>query len=43
MNQGATDQEEWQMDENWGGPKWGEVYFRKKDPRINRQILNNKF
>jgi len=27
MNQGATDQEEWQKDENWGGPKWGEVYF----------------
>jgi uncharacterized membrane protein len=34
MNQGATDQEEWQKDENWGGPKWGEVYFSKKDPRI---------
>jgi hypothetical protein len=31
MNQGATDQEEWQKDENWGGPKWGEVYFSKKD------------
>ena len=34
MNQGATDQEEWQNDENWGGPKWGEVYFSKNDPRI---------
>ena len=34
MNQGATDQEEWQKDENWSGPKWGEVYFSKKDPRI---------
>ena len=34
MNQGATDQEEWQKDENWGGSKWGEVYFNKKDPRI---------
>ncbi len=34
MNQGATDQEEWQKDENWGGPKWEEVYFSKKDPRI---------
>ena len=34
MNQGTTDQEEWQKDENWGGPKWGEVYFSKKDPRI---------
>ena len=34
MNQGATDQEGWQKDENWGGPKWGEVYFSKKDPRI---------
>lgn len=34
MNQRATDQEEWQKDENWGGPKWGDVYFSKKDPRI---------
>ena len=34
MNQGTTDQEEWQKDENWGGPKWGEVYFSKIDPRI---------
>lgn len=34
MNQGTTDQEERQKDENWGGPKWGEVYFSKKDPRI---------
>ena len=34
MNQGTTDQEEWQKDENWGGPKWGKVYFNKKDPRI---------
>jgi len=34
MNQGATDQEEWQKDENWGGPKWGEVKKKKKDPRI---------
>ena len=34
MNQGTTVQEEWQKDENWGGPKWGEVYFSKKDPRI---------
>lgn len=34
MNQGATDREEWQKHENWGGPKWGEVYFSKKDPRI---------
>lgn len=21
-------------DETWGGPKWGEVYFSKKDTRI---------
>ena len=34
MNLGTTDQEEWQKDEYWGGPKWGEVYFNKKDPRI---------
>jgi uncharacterized membrane protein len=34
MNKGATDQEEWQKDKNWGGPKWGEVYFSKKDSRI---------
>ena len=34
MNQGTTDQEEWQKDENWAGPKWVEVYFSKKDPRI---------
>ena len=33
MNQGTADQEEW-LDDNWGGPKWGEVYFSKKDPRI---------
>ena len=31
MNQGTTDQEERQKDENWGGPKWGEVYFSKKE------------
>ena len=34
MNQRATDQEEWLKDENWGGPKWGEVYFSQNDPRI---------
>ena len=34
INQGTADQEEWLQDDNWGGPKWGEVYFSKKDPRI---------
>ena len=34
MNLGTTDQEEWQKDAYWGGPKWGEMYFNKKDPRI---------
>ena len=34
MNHGTTDQEEWLKSENWGGPKWGEVYFSKNDPRI---------
>ena len=27
-------QDEWNKDENWGGPCWGAVYFCKKDPRI---------
>ncbi len=34
MNQNEINQAEWQKDENWGGPKWGAVYFSKKDTRI---------
>ena len=34
MKQTKAGQAEWQKDENWGGPKWGEIYFCKNDPRI---------
>jgi uncharacterized membrane protein len=34
MNKFVSDQDDWCKDENWGGPKYGEVYFCKKDPRI---------
>jgi uncharacterized membrane protein len=34
MNQKEINQAEWQKDENWGGPKWGAVYFCKNDTRI---------
>ncbi len=33
MSQKEINQAEWQKDENWGGPKWGAVYFSKKDTR----------
>ena len=33
MNQKEINQAEWGKDENWGGPKWAEVYFSKKDTR----------
>jgi uncharacterized membrane protein len=34
MSQKEINQAEWEKDENWGGPKWGAVYFSKKDTRI---------
>ena len=34
MNQDEINLSEWNMNENWGGPRWGEVYFSKKDSRI---------
>ena len=34
MNQSEINQTEWEKIENWGGPKWGAVYFSKKDSRI---------
>ena len=34
MNQSKINQEEWQKEDNWGGPKWGAVYFSKKGKRI---------
>ena len=34
MDQNQINQAEWLKDENWGGRKWGEVYFSKKDTRI---------
>ncbi len=33
MNQ-KDNQAEWHKGENWGGPKWGAVYFSKRDTRI---------
>ena len=34
MNQSEINKEEWQKEDNWGGPRWGAVYFSKKDKRI---------
>ena len=34
MDQSQINKTEWLKDENWGGPKWGVVYFSKKDTRI---------
>ena len=34
MHQKEINVAEWQKEENWGGPKWGEVYFSKIDTRI---------
>jgi len=34
MNQDEINLSEWNMNENWGGPRWGEVYFSKKASRI---------
>jgi hypothetical protein len=31
MNQKEINEAEWQKEENWGGPNWGEVYFSKKE------------
>ncbi len=34
MTQDEVNKSEWEKDENWGGPRWGAVYFSKKDTRI---------
>lgn len=34
MTQSEINEAEWASDENWGGPRWGSVYFSKKDSRI---------
>lgn len=32
--QAAINVEEWHDPDNWGGPRWLEVYFSKRDSRI---------
>ena len=34
MNQDEINQTEWKNDANWGGPRWGSIYFSKRDTRV---------